>query len=70
LSSPPSTPSSRAKAPPSHHPHPSHRPANRHRSRPTRQATRETCAAAAEHVLDGLTNRRERERQFAPTSIV
>jgi hypothetical protein len=27
------------------------------------QAARETCIAAAEYVLDGLTNRRERERQ-------
>lgn len=33
-------------------------------------APRESCVAAAEHVLDGLTNRRERERQFTPTSIV
>lgn len=34
------------------------------------QAERETFMAAAEHVLDGLTNRRERERQFTPMSIV
>ena len=34
------------------------------------QATAETCTAAAEYVLNGLTNRRERERQFTPTSIV
>jgi hypothetical protein len=33
-------------------------------------ATAETYMAAAEHVLNGLTNRRERERQFSPTSIV
>ena len=33
-------------------------------------ATAQACAAAAEYVLDGLTNRRERERQFSPTSIV
>jgi hypothetical protein len=30
-------------------------------------AAAETCAVAAEYVLSGLTNRRERERQFAPT---
>ena len=29
-----------------------------------------TCAAVAEHVLDGLTNRRERERQFTVSTIV
>ena len=34
------------------------------------QATRETCTVAAEFVLNGLTNRRERERQFTPSSIV
>jgi hypothetical protein len=33
-------------------------------------AGREAHAAAAEHVLDGLTNRRERERQFTVPSIV
>lgn len=34
------------------------------------QAARETCMAVAEYVLDGLTNRRERERQFTPVSMV
>lgn len=34
------------------------------------QATPETCTVAAESVLNGLTNRRERERQFTPRSIV
>jgi hypothetical protein len=34
------------------------------------EGPRSACMAAAEHVLDGLTNRRERERQFTPSSIV
>lgn len=33
-------------------------------------ATAAACAAIAEHVLDGLTNRRQRERQFTPSAIV
>lgn len=35
-----------------------------------RAAAPEACTAAAEHVLDGLTNRRERERLFTLSSIV
>jgi hypothetical protein len=33
-------------------------------------ATRDTCAGVAELVLDGLTNRRERDRQFSFDAVV
>lgn len=36
----------------------------------SRSAAPDSCAAVAEHVLDGLTNRRERERQFTLFAVV